>query len=428
MIKETLYNLRRHPIVTGVTIIGTALSIFLIMVLVMMQQVKVAPFAPESNRDRMLHYRYISFSNKNWDGTSSNNGSMSWDVVKNLFYTFDGAEAVTGYSSGCDVKSVGIKGEKPFAVDVRETDAAYFDVFDFGFVSGRPFSREEFEAGMAVAVIDSNVARSLFGSDDVEGRYFSLNGGDYRVSGVVKPVSPLASNAYGQIWINTLSTDTPVNSVWAIIGGAYSVTMLVPEGEEINDVHADFDRHFEAYNKSIEKSGWFIISHNRPYTQEKNVVGEWANFEPDVDAYHRSNMIVYAILLLVPAINLSSMTHSRLRQRVGEIAVRRAFGATRRTVFMDIINENLCVTLIGGVIGLALSVVAALCFENLFFAVSFAGPLNGIRLSPSMLLQWSTFAWALLFCFVLNILSAGIPAMQMSRIGLVNSLRGGANK
>lgn len=45
-----------------------------------------------------------------------------------------------------------------------------------------------------------------------------------------------------------------------------------------------------------------------------------------------------------------------------------------------------------------------------------------------MLLQWSTFGLALLFCFVLNMLSAGLPAIQMSRLNIVNSLRGGANK
>ena len=38
--------------------------------------------------------------------------------------------------------------------------------------------------------------------------------------------------------------------------------------------------------------------------------------------------LVITILLLVPAINLSSMTLSRMRKRMSEIGVRKAFGAT----------------------------------------------------------------------------------------------------
>ena len=41
-------QLRQQPLMSAVGIAGTALAIFLIMLVVMMQQVKVAPFAPES--------------------------------------------------------------------------------------------------------------------------------------------------------------------------------------------------------------------------------------------------------------------------------------------------------------------------------------------------------------------------------------------
>ena len=52
--------MHEQPLISIVSIVGTTLSLFLIMLVVMMQQVKVAPFAPESNRDRMLHVKYAS--------------------------------------------------------------------------------------------------------------------------------------------------------------------------------------------------------------------------------------------------------------------------------------------------------------------------------------------------------------------------------
>ena len=64
--KQALAQLRQQPIISLVSILGTALAIFLIMLVVMIQQVKVAPFSPESNRDRFLHVRFMSITNKEW--------------------------------------------------------------------------------------------------------------------------------------------------------------------------------------------------------------------------------------------------------------------------------------------------------------------------------------------------------------------------
>ena len=64
--KQALAQLRQHPLISIIGIVGTALSIFLIMLVVMMQQVKVAPFSPESNRNRFLHVHYMSISHKDW--------------------------------------------------------------------------------------------------------------------------------------------------------------------------------------------------------------------------------------------------------------------------------------------------------------------------------------------------------------------------
>ena len=50
--------------------------------------------------------------------------------------------------------------------------------------------------------------------------------------------------------------------------------------------------------------------------------------------------IVIAILLLVPAVNLSGMTLSRMRRRMAEIGVRKAFGATGGELMRQVFFEN----------------------------------------------------------------------------------------
>ncbi|MBR4047424.1 MAG: ABC transporter permease, partial [Bacteroides sp.] len=149
--------------------------------------------------------------------------------------------------------------------------------------------------------------------------------------------------------------------------------------------------------------------------------------EPDVTAHRRQQFVIFAILLLVPAINISSMTQSRLRQRVSEIGVRRAFGSTHTELMMQIVAENFIITLIAGVLGLLLSVVCAYVGNEFLFAQPQSQTLNPPEVDASILLQPETFLWALFFCFVLNLLSSGIPAWRASRIGIVNALSGRLN-
>ena len=74
------------------------------MLVVMLQQVKVAPFSPESNRDRFLHVHYMSISHKDWgDGTS--NGPMSVRTAREIYKSLKTPEAVTIYCSNAGIDS-----------------------------------------------------------------------------------------------------------------------------------------------------------------------------------------------------------------------------------------------------------------------------------------------------------------------------------
>jgi putative ABC transport system permease protein len=65
--------------------------------------------------------------------------------------------------------------------------------------------------------------------------------------------------------------------------------------------------------------------------------------------------------------------------------------------------------------------------NDFLFAQPQSQTLNPPVVDASILLQPDTFLWALFFCFVLNLLSSGIPAWRASRIGIVNALGGRLN-
>ena len=425
IIKQALVQLRQSPLISAINVVGTALAIFLIMLVVMIQQVKTAPFAPESNRDRFLHVRYASIENKEWRTGNSSNGPMSAQTAKELYQSLKTPEAVTIYQVQTLPTPVSLPGQAATTVDVLQTDDMFWRVFDFRFLEGKPYDKATFDAAIPVAVLCETAARLLFGtSENVVGKEFLLNHAPYRVGGVVKDVSTLANIAYGQVWIPYTAGGMD-NLQWNDdLMGVMSCTILAKDREDFPIIREECDRRLEEYNKIIGENGWKIISRNRPYDQEKNVVAFASNWEPDLQAHRRQQFIIFLILIIVPAINISSMTQSRLHQRVSEIGVRRAFGSTRMELMMQIVTENFVITLIAGVLGLLLSVAFAYLGNSLLFAQPFSPTLNPPEVDASILLQLDTFLWALFFCFVLNLLSSGFPAWRASRIGIVNALGG----
>lgn len=210
--------------------------------------------------------------------------------------------------------------------------------------------------------------------------------------------------------------------------GMASCIILARHRSDFPAIREEAERRQREYNTLIGEQGYELIYRNRPYDQEKNALVTGANVEPDVNAARRQRLIIFLILLIVPAINLSSMTQSRLRQRVSEVGLRRAFGSTRMEIMGQIVAENLVLTFFAGVLGLLLSVAFAYLGESMLFAEGFSKTVNAPLIDSSILLHVSTFGWALFFCFVLNLLSSGIPAWKASRVGIVNALGGKLQK
>lgn len=420
-IKSILINLRHQPVVSVVSIIGTALAIFLIMIVVMISDIGITPYAPESNRDRFLHHTWTSIVQIEKKQFGSN-GPMSYETFKSLFSPLTTPEAVTAYKQVYTEAILQEREGTPAEVGYKKVDDAYWKVFDYTFVAGRPFDKAEADAGMPLAVITANTARAVFGSTDVVGREVLLNYAPYRVVGVVKDVPSQSARTFAHVFVPILSENK--NEWNSGIMGDISVTILARDRGDFDKIREEFSRRVESVNKEIASTGWEIQTLGRPYDQELESYVKSSFTEPDKATARRRNLIIYAILLLVPAINLSSMTESRLRGRIAEIGVRRAFGCTRFETMMTILGENLVVTVVAGAIGLLLSVVFAYFAQDYIFSMRTVGSVPGVGLPLVSMLNWMTFFRAFVFCFILNLLSTGIPAWRASRMNIVNAISG----
>ena len=80
-----------------------------------------------------------------------------------------------------------------------------------------------------------------------------------------------------------------------------------------------------------------------------------ANVQSDINAIF---LALGAVALLIGGLGIANVTMLSVRERVGEIGLRRALGATRREVGAQLVVESVIVGLLGGLIGAALSALA----------------------------------------------------------------------
>jgi putative ABC transport system permease protein len=418
---QIIYDMRHQPVIAWVTVLGTALSIFLILIVVMMENVSIENIAPESNRDRMLYGKYIHFIGIN-GGNDNSSSDFSYGVGRKLYADLDGVEATSFFCS--DLHNLDVKGttDDIFSAKVRLSDAAFWNIYDHTLIAGRFFTKEEADAETHVAVLSESTARRLFNSTDVIGQKFSCDYKSFTVIGIVKDSSLLATMACGDIFIPFPFSDSEYNNEeneW----GDVTVALLVRKGVKFDYIRDQVKKRYAEYDTELAPGNRKTIYHEAPYDQATIAAGlKGSNNTPDHKTDDILRWTLYAILLLVPAINLSSMLHSRMTRRVSEIGVRRAYGCTRARIVTDIIVENMLVTIIGGVIGMIAAIIFALFYDGIF-------EVDGGSTTPAlgMILNLNTIIATFIACLMLNLVSAAIPAWHASRLNPVDAINSNHN-
>ncbi len=419
-LKQSLRLLSENPFFTVISVLGTALAIAMIMVIIILWQVKVADYEPEVHRDRMLFIK--SLSNK--DKQTGDQRSSSWSspaFMKEVVYPVEKLQHISARSTG-DFKLMATPdGTHKIKAFIVETDEAFWRIFDFRFLDGKPFETSTQTSLVRPIVICESLARRLLGTTGVVGQNIRMAGVDYRISGVVKDVSSLAVNAYAEAWI-PYSADrllTPNHEYgWT---GEFSILMLAASSADFPVIRQQMDQSLQRFNANLQELQYDLMGQPDDVFTNQNRL--WSNVGPDMKQVYWQYAIGLLVLLLVPAVNLSGLSSSRMQKRLSELGTRRAFGATRPVLIRQILMENLVLTLIGSLVGLIFAYVAVLILKDWLFVTTHTFEnAKDIFFTPAMLIRPSTFLIAFVFCLLLNLLSAGIPAWNVTRRHIVEAL------
>ena len=416
--KQALAMMREERLFSGIYIVGTALAIAFTMVMAVVYYAKLADIAPEVNRSRTVYVKGMVKRAVNdtlkWQPTS-----YTATQVKEWLYTLKSAEGVSAtvnasrYTS--DRQYLKCDNHKLVPVVTRMVDANFFKVYQFNFVYGRPFTQEEclnennyIENATMPAVISRDIAEQAFGKDvDPVGK--TLNYGYLiRIVGVIEPTSSIMEESFGQLFL-------------ALDQEAEQVIVVLKEGCTERDLYKELEEI--AHKRSVSDKEWDYFLHGimLPHAQLKmggdGGLHSWS-------AIFKSFFPKVFVLLLVPALNLSGLVAARMRRRVAEMGVRKAFGAKRRTLLSQVITENLVLTLCGGFVGLVITWLLLYVFRSwLFFAVgNTAFTLPEPTVDGEMLFSPLIFVIGLVVCIVLNLMAALIPAWLSLRNPIVESM------
>lgn len=406
-IKLAIKVLSRRKFFTFISLFGISFTLVVLMVATAMLDNVFSPRAPESRFDRTLTVRVLGEYGPQGGRTSQPGYGFLDQYVRGL----PGAEAISIFTWPSPA-ALYHRGEK-IETFIKRTDGAYWQILDFRFLEGGPYTQADDDAANFVAVINTDLRQKLFGGQPAVGKQIQFEGRAYRVVGVVPSVPMTRETAFSEIWAPNSTTRNPGYKQQRFDG--YGATVLARDKADFPALRRAFAERLDNYKFEDPKMFNRVVTGlDTPFEAAARIIV--SNKMERRATVLRAVFIIAALLFItLPTMNLVSINLSRIMERASEIGVRKAFGASSRTLVGQFVVENVVLTVIGGALGFLLTAVA--------LAV-----LNGAQLIPHMRfdLNLRVFFYGMAIAALFGVISGVYPAWRMSRMHPVNALRGGA--
>ena len=418
--------MQQNRLFTGIYVLGTGLSIAFTMILFIILYIKFAPVYPEYNRNRMLVVGPTAVTGKNSNFNSTNIGvsPKCADLFRDLQHV-DKVSLCLPRHNGFNNKVLVPSTDREVLASINFVDANYWRVFTFDFICGKPFTEAAIESNLSEAVITRDMAMRIFATTDAVGKNIILDGDEVKVTGVVKSVTAATPNTAADVFLPiSFNGVNKSNDGEPGLMGSFLCFLLAKNADDKDALRNEVIESVKKYNDADKNFTSNLMGQPDEYWKSSlRGVGE---SEEDLMSTIRTILYILFALLIIPAMNLCGMNASRMEERMSEIGVRKSYGASNRSIMMQILTENMLLTLAGGIIGLLFAYAIALASGNLVIHLfdTFVFP-NSVStdITMEMLFNPTLFIIVLLICMLLNVLSAVIPAMTVLRHPIINAIQ-----
>ena len=272
-------------------------------------------------------------------------------------------------------------------------------VWNRSVIDGRYISDRDVDRAERVALIGTKLKDALFADTDAIGEEVQIDSVPFEVVGILDPmgIDPHGDDRDMDVYVPISTAQRRlVNS--DIIGNGKLVV------GNADNVEQDADQVAEILRKR------FQITDGQPDTFRIYT----SKFAGKAAIKAKRMLSVYVIVaavvvLLVAAVVISSIMLVVVRERVSEIGLRKAVGATRGSIATQFLFESTVVSLVAGGLGIALGLGVAS-----FIAARYEIPMN---LTPLAVML------AVLASVVVGILSGIIPARRAASLDPVEAMR-----
>ncbi len=320
-----------------------------------------------------------------------------------------------------------VKDQLPFTANTRSTTADFFAMFDVPFLFGSGWDKAADDSLEQVAVLSRDMNEQLFGGENSVGKQVTMNGEQYRVTGVLDNWIPVpkyydvttgAFNDPEEIYFpfsisiaNEVSGDGNTNCWKPIDDGGFSAFLnsecvWMQMWVELNSESekTSYLSFMDAYVDSQKLLGRFP----RPLNNRLSNVEEWLINQEVVDEDAQVLLGLAILFLIVCLLNTIGLLLAKIMRRAGEIGLRRALGATKGAMFSQQIVEAGIIGLSGGILGVGMTWLGLRAIERLFEGVSFIEHLVSM--------DWVMVLSAVILAIVSALLAALYPTWRACNI------------
>lgn len=411
----------RRKFYTFVSLFGISFTLTVLMVATALFDHIFGPFPPEVKTDRTLGVFLLERETVSGPRSTSRwTGPPSYAFLDRYVRTLPEVERVSiftnNFGDAVGLSGVSYRNGEKIELALKRTDGEFWQILDFEFLEGRPFTVEDEKNAAFVAVINAATREKFFGKELAEGKTVEVDGQRFRVVGVVADVPLFRIIPFADIWVPLSTAKSRGYLDPTQLQGNFQALILVKKVEDIPLIKGEFQARLsqvefpdpKATNKLSGEADTFLEFTSRLVFSSETGMGE---SQPGL----LLAVIVGLMLLfmLLPALNLVNLNLSRILERAPEIGVRKAFGASSWTLIGQFVVENVLLTSIGGFIGFVLSslVLHLLGSSNLIQYAQFH-------------LNYRVFLYGLLVTLFFGIFSGVYPAWRMSHLHPAEALRG----